>query len=155
MQTNNISSKSSSKNSMLLNVATVVSPLILICIIVIFSDVLGFYLRDNLSKYDFLLFETLKMTIGFSPPFIIASAILFLLVYFDAKRIEIAVFSVSMLLPASIVSVYWISKYLFSPFALMVLLFINFFIVVFGALIGFALCKDIRNKINEATKTKK
>jgi hypothetical protein len=78
-------------------------------------------------------------------PFVVIGMIVRGLIRKGKDKSEIIIKLAFMLIPASVVTVYWLFKYS-DPFALGFLLYIDVFLLLVGLLVGIVVCKIIRSR---------
>ena len=130
-------------------VAVTAVPLVVCILVPLFSRIYYYLGEGTLQRDIYFIIGTLAGPIlGTCPPFIVISIYAYCLIRKERSNKEIAIKMASMLLPITVFSFYWYSKYVLSPLALMVLPFINMIILIPAWLVGLAVSrvlKDARN----------
>lgn len=112
------------------------------------SEIAYWALSERMAKDGFITTIILSFIFGVIfqiIPFVVIAMIVRGLIRKGADKTEIFIRLSFMLIPVSIVTAYWLFKYI-DPFALGFLFFINGFLLLVGLLLGIVVCKIIRSR---------
>ncbi|MFZ3138146.1 MAG: hypothetical protein WA126_12250 [Thermodesulfovibrionales bacterium] len=133
---------------LVINLPIIVGITVLFCIDIT-SWVLLWISQHKMPKggiSGFLMGFFIETFFGQIIPFLIIALIVRGLIRKGAGKTEIFIKLAFMLIPVSIVTSYWLFKYI-DPFARGLLLFINGFLLFIGLLLGIVVCKIIKNTV--------
>lgn len=134
--------------SILIKILIISIPLLICALVPLFSRIYFYFTEGTLQKKIFLILATSPGYFAFdSPPFIIMSIYAYCLIKKERCAKEIAIKLSCLLLPITVFSFYWYSKYLLSPLALGFLPFINLGILVPVWLVVLIISKYLKGEI--------